>query len=82
LKKRPLERAEEKEREREGDRDQRGHKSHWNNWEDNEKAALSRGHNCSDPSDMTEGRRVLRRCLGQKLADHCVVCGDMQEKTL
>ena len=34
------------------------------------------------PLTMTEGRRVLRRCLGQKLADHCIVCGDMQEKTL
>lgn len=40
-----VQRKERERREREGDRDQRGLKSHRNNCEDKEKAVLSRGQN-------------------------------------
>lgn len=43
-------------RDREGDCDQRGRKSHWDNWEDKERAALSRGQNCPDPADYDGGK--------------------------
>lgn len=68
--------------EREGDRDQRGRKAHWNNWEARKRPPCHEDRTAQTPRIMTEGRRVLRQCLGQKLADPCVIHGDMQEKML
>lgn len=72
-------------RDREGDCDQRGRKSHWDNWEDKEKRGrlVTVDRTARTPLTMTEGRRVLRRCLGQKLSSGSLrPYGDMQEKML
>lgn len=66
----------------EGDRDQRGPKVHRNNWEARKGPPCHEDRTAWTPRIMTEGRQVLRQCLGQKLSDHCVIRGDMQEKML
>lgn len=47
--------------------------SHWDNWEDKERLAYE-DRTARTPRTMTEGRRVLRRKLGQT-PDHCRMWG-------
>ena len=46
--------------EREGDRDQRGPKVHWNNWEARKRPPCHEDRTAWTPRIMTEGRQVLR----------------------